>query len=381
MRNAANIAALAALGPVTVVGIGDDGTMRSPLGELHAVGLGRRPVPDQADGWAERPGGHPSDSRWDERTDGRWRRLVAESRPDLVVVEQLWLHHAVPGATAAGAATVLDAHNVEAAVYAAIAANMPPAAGRRERRLAASMAERTAALERDVTASVDQVWACSELDAAAFRRVGADARVVPNAVDTDELWLRRPTRRAPNLVFPASFAYPPNVRAARLLVEEILPRFAERVAGGTLSLVGRDPPKWLRELGRRGQAVEVTGAVPSTTPWLERACAMVVPLEEGSGTRFKVLEALALGVPVVTTPKGIEGLDVIAGEHVLVGHVPGQLADHAARTYDVEPSELVAAGRALVEERYSWRAVAEAVRSSVRSLLGSRPVDRPASGT
>jgi glycosyltransferase involved in cell wall biosynthesis len=285
-----------------------------------------------------------------------------------VVVEQLWLHHALAGAADAPtrAATVLDAHNVETEVYASIAASTrsAPAATTRERRLAATMAERTRALEQAVIGAVDQVWACSELDAGAFRRMGADARVVPNAVDTNDLRLRPAAARAPNLVFPASFAYPPNVLAARLLVEEILPRLADRVGPATVTLVGRDPPRWLRRRAEHDPTVEVTGAVTSTRPWLERATAMVVPLHEGSGTRFKVLEAMALGLPVVSTPKGVEGLDVVAGRHVLVGRDSDELAELAADVHRSEPADLVRAARVLVEADYSWTSVARSVRAA-----------------
>ena len=273
---------------------------------------------------------------------------------------------------------MLDAHNVEADVYAAIAAStaLDPAATSRECRLAAVMAERTAALEAAAVAGADQVWACSPFDQARFRTSGADARLVPNAIDTETVSTRPSRPRDSHLVFVASFAYPPNMRAARLLVDEILPGVAEQIPTTRLSLVGRDPPAWLRALGRGHGTIEVTGAVPSVQPWLDSATAVIVPLHEGGGTRFKVLEAMARGVPVISTPKGVEGLAVRPGEHILVGADAAALAELAVLAHREDLTALTRAARRLVEERYSWRVVAMAVGTAVAGALSRRRVER-----
>jgi len=380
LRNAANAAALAAVGPLTIVGVSDPAGEHSPspLGETRAIGLGHPPVIDPTDAWASRRGGHPSEGRWGEDAGRRWQRVLAESKPDVVVVEQLWLHRFAASAAANGAATMLDAHNVEADVYAAIAAStsVDPAATSRECRLAAVMAERTATLEAAAVAGADQVWACSPSDQARFRASGADARLVPNAVDTETVSTRPSRPRDSHLVFAASFAYPPNMRAARLLVDVILPRVAEQMPATRLSLVGRDPPAWLRARGREDGMIEVTGAVPSVQPWLDSATAVIVPLHEGGGTRFKVLEAMVRGVPVISTPKGVEGLAVRPGEHILVGADAAALAELAVLAHREDLTALTRAARRLVEERYSWRVAAMAVGTAVADALSRRRVER-----
>jgi glycosyltransferase involved in cell wall biosynthesis len=284
-----------------------------------------------------------------------------------VVVEQLWLHRALDAASDLGIATVLDAHNVERDVYAAIAATARGDGG-----AALDMAERTAALEAATVARVDHVWACSSEDLDQLAPYGP-GHVVPNAVDTEALAFRDRPPSAPNLVLTASFAYPPNVDAARAVLDDVLPAFAAAVGPATLSLVGRDPPGWMRELGRTRSDVDVTGTVPSTIPWLRRATATVIPLRAGSGTRFKVLEALAVGVPVISTPKGVEGLHVEPGRHVLVGSDPGDLARLAVQVHRGAHPDLTERGRALVVERYSWAAVAAAVTAA---LVDVRAVSR-----
>jgi glycosyltransferase involved in cell wall biosynthesis len=361
LRNAANAAALARLGPLAIVGVGDPFMSRraSPLGEAATIGLGHSPVIDADDSWRTRVDGHPSDGRWDDVTERRWRAVLRRWRPDVVVVEQLWLHRAFAAPRDLGITTVLDAHNVERDVYAAIAATARP-----DDAAAHDMAERTASLEARTAAQVDQVWACSGEDRDALAP-GGDGHVVPNGVDTDASALRSNPPGTRHLVLTASFAYPPNVDAARAVLDDVMPPFAAAVGPATLSLVGRDPPAWMREVGRTRCDVEVTGLVPSTLPWLQRATATVVALRAGSGTRFKVLEALAVGVPVISTPKGVEGLDVEPGRHVLVGSEPGDLASLAVEIHRGAHPHLARRGRALVVERYSWTAVANAVAAAL----------------
>jgi glycosyltransferase involved in cell wall biosynthesis len=358
LRNAANAAALAGLGPLAVVGAGDRRGWHRPsaLGEATAVGLGHPPHADP-DGWRHRPSGHPSDGRWDRSCEAAWRDLLRRWRPDVVVIEQLWLHHGRHAARMLDIPVVLDAHNVERDVDAAIAAAAPL----HERARADLVATRTAALEARVLGDVDQVWACSRRDRAALEAGGRPARVVPNAVDVARVRMRDERHRPPQLTFPASFAYPPNTDAARVLVDEILPAFERLVGAARVSLVGRDPPRWMRRLAETDRRVEVTGAVPDTHPWLERATALVVPLAAGSGTRFKVLEAMALGVPVVSTPKGVEGLGVVDGTHVHIGSDGPELARLAAQVHRDGAAALVRSARHFVEARYGWDAVAAAI--------------------
>jgi glycosyltransferase involved in cell wall biosynthesis len=161
--------------------------------------------------------------------------------------------------------------------------------------------------ELAVLQAVDQVWVSNEPERA---RVDAAARVavVPNVVDVDSY--PRVERRDPGaLVYPARFDFWPNEEAARLLLDEVLPK----VPDATLTLVGTSPPEWLRE--RANDRVRVTGPVTDIRPYLAAAAVMPVPLMAGAGTRLKVLEAFAVGVPVVSTAKGVEGLALRPGEH------------------------------------------------------------------
>jgi glycosyltransferase involved in cell wall biosynthesis len=102
--------------------------------------------------------------------------------------------------------------------------------------------------------------------------------------------------------------------------------------------------------------VTFSGYLPSVADAVRKSWALVVPLRKGGGTRLKILEALALGTPVISTRKGIEGLDVEPDTHVLVADTPQEFADATCRLLQDAAlrTRLTEAGRALVEEKYDW---------------------------
>lgn len=147
---------------------------------------------------------------------------------------------------------------------------------------------------------------------------GADARlapasVVPNGVDLG-FWQRGARELGRDeVVLTGAMDYPPNVDAAVHLVEDILPLVRRSVPGAHVSIVGRDPAPEVVELGHR-DGVTVTGFVDDVRPYLERAAVFAAPLRYGAGIQNKVLEALAMEVPVVATPLAAEGLRTEDGD-------------------------------------------------------------------
>ena len=119
--------------------------------------------------------------------------------------------------------------------------------------------------------------------------------------------------------------YRPNVDGATFFVREILPRIVQVRPGATFYVVGGEPaPEVLRLAGPN---VVVTGGVDDVRPYVHKAAVFVVPLRVGSGTRLKVLEGLSMGKPMVSTALGCEGIDVVAGEHLLVADQAAPFAD------------------------------------------------------
>ena len=126
-------------------------------------------------------------------------------------------------------------------------------------------------------------------------------------------------REPHTLLFVGNYEYAPNQDAARILVERVLPRVRQALPDARLQLVGANPPGWLQALA--ADHIEVSGRVPDVAPYLARATVFVCPLRMGAGLKNKVLEALAMGIPVVATPLSVDGIAVRDGESALIAEV------------------------------------------------------------
>ena len=380
LRNWEIVKALASMGSVAVFGLAG-GSERAPGQESIEVWrtsddpeLG--PRIERALGSSEWAVGHPSDAYFAPQVVGELHNLIATFRPTLVVFEQIWTHHYIEAVKGEALPVVLDAHNVEGALDAEIAWSLTR--GRQVRLRRAELAERLGAIERSAFRRVDQLWLTSQRDARlASDRYGETAPkiVVPNAVDVDSYRGRTPNQRAsvpeqPTIVLAGTFAYPPNVVAARFLVEEVLPRLWKRLPAARLQLVGREPPGFIRAAAEREPRIEVTGAVPDTKQFFAEAFAAAVPLFQGGGTRLKVLEAFAAGTPVVATTKAVEGLDVREGTHYLPAERPEEFAEAIAAIWadPARAGEIAARAVRLVQDHYSSDVVRRCVSSAVGSL-------------
>jgi glycosyltransferase involved in cell wall biosynthesis len=226
--------------------------------------------------------------------------------------------------------------------------------------------------ERFMFGGYDRVVVLGQHDRDALLRLapGLPVEVVPCAVRDPDV--RRQPTHPPEVVFVGNFSYPPNVRAATILVRELLPALRRHRRDVRVALVGADPPPAIRELAAPG--IEVTGFVPSIDPWLARAAAFVAPITVGAGVKNKVVEAMAAGCPVVTTPLGCEGLAATDGEHVLLGRTAPELAGAVSRVID-DPAlaeRLGRAARELVRAHHSWPRVAAQYEQLYRTVIAER---------
>ncbi|MGH2426451.1 MAG: glycosyltransferase family 4 protein, partial [bacterium] len=288
-------------------------------------------------------------------------------KPDCVVLEYTMLASFLPEIRRAvpGVPVIVDAHNVESQLLADLA--------RSSRTLSAWLRHHIELrallrLEREMLPTADEVWVPSTEDALALRKGGIRRlRVVPNAVDTEWYRPRNTNETKPALVFVGTFRHSPNVEAAEVLCDLILPRVQSQVPGVHVYLVGAEPGPIERLAGRN---VTVTGWVPDPRPYLARAAVVVVPLRYGSGTRLKILEAFAMNKAVVSTPKGCQGLQVVDGEHVLISDDYNVFAEKVIYLLrnGQHRNRLGTAARRLVEQHYSWDAVTSIVRRE--TLIG-----------
>lgn len=182
--------------------------------------------------------------------------------------------------------------------------------------------------------------------------------VVPNGVDCEH---NRPGLERPlanTLVYNGALTYQANFDAVQYFLSAIFPAIRQHVPDVRLTITGSTNGVDLTTLAI-SDAVHLSGYVDDVRVPVARAAVCVVPLRDGSGTRLKILEAMALGTPVVATSKGAEGLDVVDGTHLLVADTPEAFA-HATTRLLQDPNlcaTLAANARRLVEENYDWQQI------------------------
>jgi polysaccharide biosynthesis protein PslH len=210
--------------------------------------------------------------------------------------------------------------------------------------------------ERRLICGVDATVVFTDADRRAVLSMAPDADVatIPLGAHVPRIPADPIGESPPSLLFVGNFVHPPNLDAARWLVEEIFPLLQTRFPLLKLLLVGGGAPDSLRRSA--GPGVTFTGWVPDVEPYLQRAALVVAPLRTGGGMRVKVLEAMAAGKAVVATPRAVEGLSVVHGEQALVAPdadglidaISAVLRDPAMRT------RLARTARAHVEQTFGW---------------------------
>ena len=218
--------------------------------------------------------------------------------------------------------------------------------------------------ERLLAARFDAVSVVSEQERALFRNLTRNgptpAMVIPNGIDTGLLDFNGVPRENNLLAFTGALSYGPNRDAALCLCREVLPLVRRHVPEARVRITGRASDADRELFGASNMMVELTGYVDDIRPMIASASALVAPLRFGGGTRLKILEAMGLGTPVVTTPMGAEGIDVSNGRDILLGETAEEIADAAMRLLtDPEfSSEIARNARELVRKRYQWPAIA-----------------------
>lgn len=210
--------------------------------------------------------------------------------------------------------------------------------------------------ESRLAAAVDAVLAVSAEEAAIIGAFAPETRVavVPNGVDCDAI---RPLPLGKDILFCGAFTYEPNRDAAMFFLREILPRLRAAGCLAEVLLVGAGPDPELHRLAEGDGSVQLPGWVPHMTPWYARAGVVINPMRGGTGTRLKVLEALAAGRPVVSTRIGAEGLEVSDGREVRLADDPASFAAEVFRLLrdQATAGAMGREGRLLVERNYDWK--------------------------
>jgi glycosyltransferase involved in cell wall biosynthesis len=282
-------------------------------------------------------------------------RLASETRFDVAHADQL--NMAQYAARVPGARRVLDAHNALWLLYKRLWGTMGPGPQKwllgRDWRLLKRY-------EGRMCREFDAVLAVSEEDKAALREaVGrpVDITVIPIAIDTDEVPVIERDARAGHILHIGTMYWPPNVDAVNWFVSQVYPLIRQQRPDVQFDVVGSRPPAELLALNDAGLGINVTGYVKDPTPYQRQAAVMVVPLLAGGGMRVKILNALAAGIPIVSTSLGCEGIEVTPGQDILLGDTPEAFAAQVLRVLEYPDlgRQLAANGRKLLQERYDSR--------------------------
>lgn len=243
---------------------------------------------------------------------------------DLCLVEHFWCAGYVDVLRAHCSRVVLDLHNIESVLLARYGDAEGRVLGSAFKRLAAACRR----LESELLPQFTGLLVCSDADAhqVRCRAPGVAVTVYPNAIPYREL----PTRNKSNaIVFSGNMQYRPNLYAAEYFHDRIWPLVRKVWPEVKWQLLGKNP-QYLPASIQQDTSVEVVGPVEDAVESLASARVAIAPLLVGSGTRFKIIEAWAAGVPVVSTTVGAEGLPVFPGDNLLVADTPQDFANQVS---------------------------------------------------
>ena len=228
------------------------------------------------------------------------------------------------------------------------------------------------AYERRIWSNFDVLIAVSENDKK-YMNESASADnifVIPNGIDVDHFQNQAAAKVPLSLIYTGQMGWYPNEDAVIYFVNKILPSIKKRVPDVQFLIVGGNATKRVRQLGKGNNGIQITGHVNDILPYIDKAAVFVVPLRIGSGTRIKILEAFALGKPVISTSIGCEGLEVRDGENILIADEPNEFAKKTTTLLNDElfRKRLGDAGRKLVKEKYDWEVISEKIGELRNSL-------------
>jgi len=309
-------------------------------------------------------------SFWSRELAKRWFQTIRRFRPDLIHFDSIDLALFEP--VTCGLRKVLNHHNCESAMTDRRAENEP---NRIKKLYLRSQARKLHRMERILCPVFSVNLAVSEVDAAVLRSRAPRAHfhIVENGTDTAYFSPQNVREEPLSIIFAASMRFYPNASATRYLVSKIWPLIKSRRPSARLYLAGQGIPEWMRQLEKTDPNIQVVPSPEDMRPWVARASVFLCPMLDGGGTKLKILDAMAMGKPVVSTSIGCEGLEVSPGQDILVADSPEDFANSVQNLLEDLPmrQRLAVAGRKLVEEQYSWDVIGRHLTDAYNCALGS----------
>lgn len=283
------------------------------------------------------------------------RDTVLRDQIDLIHLEPFYVWPALPKTDLP---VVVSEHNIEYDVYSEYARRFPLFGFRS---LLLWDVWKLKKWERIVWRSADALTAVSAADKAVTEEyLSHPVVLVPNGVDIAAFPYRKPPKRKnPTVLFVGNFRWLPNRDAAETLIRRIWPIVRRRFPEATLLVAGQDIPNVLRLRITQGGG-HIEDHVADIAAVYQRADMLVAAHVIAGGTKFKMLESMATGTPVITTPEGVSGLDVEPGVHYFEASTPEEFAAQISYVWDNTARREIVAGNARkrIEERYDWNSIA-----------------------
>ncbi len=267
-----------------------------------------------------------------------------------------------------GAKTIMDAHNVEydnfQRMYKLAKSPFRKYFYKREY-------EKFFVEEIELASRQDAIFTTSYRDKNIFHNHLPEKpiHVIPNGVDTDFFTPSEQQAEPNSLVFTGMMGYVPNNDGICYFIDHVLPLVRQKIPDIKLYVVGKNPPASVRK--RASDNIIVTGFVDDVRPYVHRSSVYVVPLRMGGGTRLKVLEALAMKKPVVTTSIGCEGIEVVNNEHLLIADKAKDFAESVIKLLKdkKEVKRLSDNGYELIDKKYKWSAIGQQMEGAFNEVL------------
>lgn len=221
----------------------------------------------------------------------------------------------------------------------------------------------------------DALTIISEVDSDAIpHKKNGEIHIVPNGVDFDYFKVDKGNDKPStfSLVFCGNLSYAPNIDAVRYLIKEVMPLVWEKEPRATLLLAGADPKASVRILS--SERVSIQASLPDIRSAYAAADIFVAPMRIGSGLQNKLLEAMSMGLPCVTTPLANAALGATPGTHLLIGDTPQSLADSILKLIADKnlATTLAREGNAYVHQHYSWQAAVQPLENIFNGLVESK---------
>jgi glycosyltransferase involved in cell wall biosynthesis len=200
-------------------------------------------------------------------------------------------------------------------------------------------------------------------------------RIICSGVDLDYFALPScPVEKNSDLIFTGTMSGKMNIDAVLFFCKAILPLIRKQIPNVKLTVVGTNPNERVIDLARNDPCIEVTGAVPDVRPYMLKSKIVIVPLRIGAGIRLKIREAMAMGIPVISTSIGCEGTKATHGKDIIIADTPEDFAMHTVRLLkdDMLREKLAQNGRMLVSSIYDWDKIVQTLYETYVEVIANR---------